>query len=47
MYALWTATGSEGYGTRHEEALRLKEVATQAGLDLTIKVGGCEAIKDM
>lgn len=37
----------EAEGTRSEEAMRLKEVSLRAGLDLTIKVGGCEAIKDM
>lgn len=37
----------ETEGTSLEEALRLKEVATRAGLNLTIKIGGCGALKDM
>jgi 4-hydroxy-2-oxoheptanedioate aldolase len=37
----------EAEGTRMEEAMRLKDVASAVGLGLNIKIGGCEAIKDM
>lgn len=38
----------EAEGTRMEEAMRLKDVTSAVpGLGLNIKIGGCEAIKDM
>ncbi len=37
----------EAEGIRLEEILKTKDIVLSAGVELTVKIGGCEAVTDM
>lgn len=45
VYALKTEFGSEG--TSIEEAFKLKNIAENSNVGLTLKIAGCEAVRDL
>ncbi len=47
-YSLTGVKGElESEGAQPEELMRLKEISLKAGVQLAVKIGGCEAITDM
>ena len=46
-HAIGVKTEFETEGSSFQDAVKLKEIASRAGLDLTIKIGGCASVKDM